>query len=187
MKNNNLFLKIVQFLLVGSFIFWLGSYISRHLVVYQLFEPEGLVLRSVYDVENLKTVWITISPLIVSNIIAFPIFVVLYAIYLIVSKDSLKKEGWLFISTLIILVTAPFEIFLLLKDYKIISLIYSSVIDSNKVLELVRERITIVINKLSSLQRKIITLTSALKELGVNEIYLPPKLREVIEEISETS
>ncbi|OGU66612.1 MAG: hypothetical protein A2499_12690 [Stygiobacter sp. RIFOXYC12_FULL_38_8] len=144
MKNNNLFLKIVQFLLVGSFIFWLGSYISRHLVVYQLFEPEGLVLRSVYDVENLKTVWITISPLIVSNIIAFPIFVVLYAIYLIVSKDSLKKEGWLFISTLIILVTAPFEIFLLLKDYKIISLIYSSVIDSNKVLELVRERITIL-------------------------------------------
>ncbi|KAF0153419.1 MAG: hypothetical protein FD143_234 [Ignavibacteria bacterium] len=46
---------------------------------------------------------------------------------------------------------------------------------------------TIVINKLSSLQRKIIILTSALKELGVNEIYLPPKLREVIEEISETT
>ncbi|KAF0141221.1 MAG: hypothetical protein HYZ10_00560 [Ignavibacteriales bacterium] len=52
---------------------------------------------------------------------------------------------------------------------------------------IVRTDKTIVINKLSSLQRKIITLTSALKELGVNEIYLPPKLREVIEEISETS
>jgi len=46
---------------------------------------------------------------------------------------------------------------------------------------------TIVINKLSSLQKKIIILTSALKELDVNEIYLPPKLREVIEEISEPS
>lgn len=46
---------------------------------------------------------------------------------------------------------------------------------------------TIVINKLSSLQKKIIILTSALKELGINEIYLPPKLREVIDEISETS
>lgn len=44
---------------------------------------------------------------------------------------------------------------------------------------------TIVINKLSSLQKKIIILTTALKELGVNEIYLPPKLREVIEEINE--
>lgn len=46
---------------------------------------------------------------------------------------------------------------------------------------------TIVINKLSSLQRKIIILTSALKELGINEIYLPPKLREIIEEINETT
>lgn len=46
---------------------------------------------------------------------------------------------------------------------------------------------TIVINKLSSLQKKIIILTTALKELGVNEIYLPPKLREVIEEINEVS
>lgn len=52
---------------------------------------------------------------------------------------------------------------------------------------IVRTDKTIVINKLSSLQRKIIILTSALKELGINEIYLPPKLREVIEEISETS
>ena len=144
MKNNNLFLKIIQFLLISSFIFWLGSYISRHLAIYQLFEPEGLVLRSIYNAENLKTVWITISPLIVSNLIAFPIFIVLFATYLIVSKTSLKREGWLFISATVILVTAPFEIFLLLKDYKIISLIYSSTFDSNKVLELVRERLNIL-------------------------------------------
>lgn len=144
MKNNNLFVKIVQFLLVSSFIFWLGSYISRHLVIYQLFEPEGLVLRSVYNAENLKNVWLTISPLIVSNLIAFPTFIVFFVIYIIISKTSLKKEGWLFISAMIILITAPFEIFLLLKDYKIISLIYSSTLESNKVLELVRERITIL-------------------------------------------
>jgi hypothetical protein len=44
----------------------------------------------------------------------------------------------------------------------------------------------IVINKLSNTQRKVITLAAALKELGVEEIYLPPKLREVIEEMGET-
>ncbi|NMB81283.1 MAG: hypothetical protein GYA14_05650 [Ignavibacteria bacterium] len=43
----------------------------------------------------------------------------------------------------------------------------------------------IVINKLSNLQRKVITLTSALKELGIEEIYLPPKLREIIEELND--
>ncbi|MCL4546969.1 MAG: hypothetical protein M1495_00180 [Bacteroidetes bacterium] len=44
---------------------------------------------------------------------------------------------------------------------------------------------TIVINKLSTLQRKVIILTNALKELGVDDKYLTPKIREVIEEISE--
>lgn len=144
MKNNNLLQKIVLFLLVSSFIIWLGSYISRHLVIYQLFEPEGLILRSVYDLKNLNSVWLVTSPLIVTNLISFPIFLVLFLVYLFVSKISFKREGWLFISTLIILITAPFELFLLLKDYKIVSYIYAAAIDSEKILELVRERINIL-------------------------------------------
>lgn len=44
----------------------------------------------------------------------------------------------------------------------------------------------IVINKLSNLQRKVIILSAALKELGVEDIYLPPKIRDVIEEMDET-
>ncbi|RMD50466.1 MAG: hypothetical protein D6830_02645 [Ignavibacteria bacterium] len=50
----------------------------------------------------------------------------------------------------------------------------------------VKESKVIVINKLATLQRKVITLAAALKELGVDDIYLPPKLREVIEEMDET-
>ncbi|MCB0730491.1 MAG: hypothetical protein KDC88_05605 [Ignavibacteriae bacterium] len=51
---------------------------------------------------------------------------------------------------------------------------------------LVKDSKIIVINRLSTTQRKVITLTAALKELGVDEIYLPPKLREIIEEMDET-
>lgn len=43
----------------------------------------------------------------------------------------------------------------------------------------------IVINKLANLQRKALTLAAALKELGTDDIYLPPKLREFIEEMDE--
>jgi hypothetical protein len=42
----------------------------------------------------------------------------------------------------------------------------------------------IVVNKIANLQRKIMILSAALKELGVDKIYLTPKLREVIEEMS---
>ena len=40
----------------------------------------------------------------------------------------------------------------------------------------------IVINKLSNLQRKVYVLASALRELGLDEIYVQPRIRELIEE-----
>ncbi|MBK8946406.1 MAG: hypothetical protein IPM32_14215 [Ignavibacteriae bacterium] len=51
---------------------------------------------------------------------------------------------------------------------------------------IVKESKIIVLNRLSTTQRKVITLSAALKELGVDEIYLPPKLREIIEQMDET-
>ncbi len=50
---------------------------------------------------------------------------------------------------------------------------------------LVKDSKIIVINKLSTTQRKVMTLSAALKELGIDEIYLQPKLREIIEEMDE--
>jgi hypothetical protein len=43
----------------------------------------------------------------------------------------------------------------------------------------------VVINKMTNLQRKVIVLSMALKELGVDKIYLTPRMREIIEEMSE--
>lgn len=51
---------------------------------------------------------------------------------------------------------------------------------------LVKDSRIIVLNKLSSIQRKVITLSAALKELGIEDVYVSPKLREVIEEMDET-
>jgi len=44
----------------------------------------------------------------------------------------------------------------------------------------------IVINKFANLQRKVMILSTALKELGIDKIYLTPKLREIIEEMTES-
>lgn len=43
----------------------------------------------------------------------------------------------------------------------------------------------IVINKNANLQRKAAILSFALKELGVDNIYLNPRLREMIEEMND--
>ena len=50
---------------------------------------------------------------------------------------------------------------------------------------IVKDSKVIVLNKLSNTQRKVMTLAAALKELGVDSVYLPPKLREVIDEMDE--
>jgi hypothetical protein len=39
---------------------------------------------------------------------------------------------------------------------------------------------------MTNLQRKVIVLSMALKELGVDKIYLTPRVREIIDEMSET-
>jgi len=51
---------------------------------------------------------------------------------------------------------------------------------------ILKENKIIVVNKMATLQRKVMILSMALKELGVDDIYLSPKLREVIEEMVET-
>jgi hypothetical protein len=50
---------------------------------------------------------------------------------------------------------------------------------------LLKESKVIVINKNANLQRKAMILSTALKELGVDAIYLNPKLREMIEEMGD--
>jgi hypothetical protein len=50
---------------------------------------------------------------------------------------------------------------------------------------LLKESKVIVINKNANLQKKAMILSAALKELGVDDIYLNPKLRELVEEMTD--
>ncbi|MGA8265023.1 MAG: hypothetical protein WB779_11320 [Ignavibacteriaceae bacterium] len=49
---------------------------------------------------------------------------------------------------------------------------------------LLKENKVIVINKMANLQRKVMILSMALKELGIDEMYLTPRMREIIDEMS---
>ncbi len=51
---------------------------------------------------------------------------------------------------------------------------------------LLKESKVIVINKMANLQRKVMILSMALKELGIDQIYLTPRIREIIDEMAES-
>lgn len=48
---------------------------------------------------------------------------------------------------------------------------------------LLKESKLIVINKMANHQRKAMILATALKDLGIENIYLPPKVRELIDDM----
>ncbi len=50
---------------------------------------------------------------------------------------------------------------------------------------ILKENKVVVLNKLSNMQRKVMTLAAALKELGADDIYMTPRLREFIDEMDE--
>ena len=50
---------------------------------------------------------------------------------------------------------------------------------------LLKENKVIVVNKMMNLQRKVMTLSAALKELGIDNIYINPRMREIIDEMAE--
>ena len=52
---------------------------------------------------------------------------------------------------------------------------------------IIHDKKVIVINKMTNLQKKVMILSAALKELGVDSIFLTPRVREIIEEMSGTS
>lgn len=143
MKQRTLSKIVLSFTLI-LFIIWLGSYISRHLIVYQLFEPLNLDLRNIYNQQNLTSVLETLFPVIATNLIGYVLFLILFFVYIFTSKIKIKNEGWLFIILMLVVITAPFELYLSLIDFKIIKMLYSSTIDVNSAVELIRKRLVVL-------------------------------------------
>lgn len=139
------FSKIFLFLTFVFGALWLGGYLTRQLVVYQFFNPEDLSLRSVYNNQNLDAVIKTIAPIFVSTLILYLSFLITFLIFILTAKIKFRLEGWLLFITLIVLISAPFEIYLTIRDYKIISEIYLSAdVSAATILNQIKERMQLL-------------------------------------------
>lgn len=145
MKNNNILYKTSLYLTVLTGLVWLGGYISRMIITFQLFEGNQFELRSIFAGDYLHAALYLINPAVTYNLITYPIFLLSLIGFIFISKLSLKENGWLFISLLLILITAPFEIYLLTIDYKIAtSVFYNPDFDSTYILNLTIERFKVL-------------------------------------------
>lgn len=146
MKNINKISKTFLYISFSTAIIWIGSYICKLLLFYQIFDGPKLPIKS-YLLNNDKAAFAalnSIMPVISLSLIMFPTFLLFFTLFILSSKLSLKKYGWLFISTLLIYITAPFELFLYLKDYKIFNFIYYGGETPLKIIDLIALRIQLL-------------------------------------------
>jgi hypothetical protein len=140
MKNLNKFAKIFMYLACLSGSLWVGSYLTRLFVSYQLFQEQDFLLKEYYNEQNIGAVLKTLLPAVSTTFILYLIFIVTFVVFLISSKLSLKNNGWLFIITALVFITFPFEVYLMTIDYKIILILNSDFFAANDALGLIISR-----------------------------------------------
>jgi hypothetical protein len=119
---------------------WLGGYVSRLFLFYQLFAETDFELKPYVTVEALPAIFITLNSIITFTLITYIIFLISFILFLLTSKINLKKNGWLFIITLVVFITAPFELYLMTIDYEMATKIFYGSFDSSYILGLVIKR-----------------------------------------------
>ena len=144
MKKENTITKIFAYISLTSGSIWLGAYISRLLTTYQMFEATELKLKSYITNSNISSIFQTTYPLVNLSIFSYLVMTISFTIFLMLTKIKLKENGWLFIITMIIYITLPFEIILLLIDYKLFIIFMNEQFTSELILQLVTERITML-------------------------------------------
>lgn len=141
MKKISTFSKTFATLSIISGSIWLGAYFLRLFLNYQLFEGPDLELKTYVTSENLNGILYTLLPSVIVTFVSFIILIIFFLLFLVSSKVSLKHNGWLFIITIILLVTLPFEVYLMMIDYRLLLNLFTGTFDSHLIIKLVRDRI----------------------------------------------
>ena len=123
MKNLNTISKIFLYLTTVSGIIWFGSYITKLALSYQLFQGHEFSLNYYLNSQNLTAVFLTLNVDTILTAISYIVFILSFIIFLASSRLSLKVNGWLLIVSLIILITLPFETYLMTIDYKVFQML----------------------------------------------------------------
>jgi hypothetical protein len=143
MKNTNILSKIFLYLCALSGLLWIGGYFARLILTYKLFEDTDFILKSFLNNQNLPGILIMLNSGIILTFVLYIVFIISFIVFLLTAHLSFKENGWLFIITILVLITAPFEIYLMTIDHKIIDLILSGLFSVNDILALIIKRFKI--------------------------------------------
>ncbi|MGB9664195.1 MAG: hypothetical protein ACPL25_04650 [Ignavibacteria bacterium] len=141
MEINKTSTKIYLFILIIAVIFWLGGSIYRAIVAYTLFEPFSLIVKSEITYDILRQTLKLIGNINVYLLISYPLVLIFFTLFVKSSKAKLRNEGWLFMTTMILILFSPIEVYLSYLDLNYTILVLFSDFDTNIALSLLIQRI----------------------------------------------
>lgn len=144
MKKQSFISKTFLVLTLSSGSIWLGAYTAKLFLTYNLFEAKDLTLKTSFNSEALVNNIVSFLPVFTTTFSSYIALIVFLLLFLVTAKLSLKNNGWFFISLMIVLFTFPFEVYLMIIDYKLISMMLSGSFNSEFALNLMRDRITVL-------------------------------------------
>src|ERR1035437_4255267 len=136
--------KIFAYIAVITCSLWIGAYLSRLFLSYQLFEVQDLFLKPYITSANLAGILTTLLPSVTTTFVLYICFILSIALFIIISRIKLRDNGWLFIIVVIILITSPFEIYLMTLDYSIILQLNHDIFNTSDIVELFVKRIKVL-------------------------------------------
>ncbi|GAB4300745.1 MAG: hypothetical protein Kow0098_28420 [Ignavibacteriaceae bacterium] len=117
----NLFQRVLIFLAATTGVLWTGSYTLRLLLTYGMFEQAGVEFKYFINDENLSALMQVTGISVTTTFFLYLAFILLFFLTLLIIRPPLRKNGWLFMILVIVLVTLPFELYLMTFDYDIIT------------------------------------------------------------------
>jgi hypothetical protein len=144
MKSLGPLSKTFLFITILTGSLWMGGYLLRMIVFYQLFQEEEFILRAFINDQNLPGILMVLRAAVAFTLILYPLFIISFAVFIFSSGYNLKTHGWLFIITLLIGITLPLEIYLMIIDYDIIFKINYNIFNSKEVLDLIVKRFKVL-------------------------------------------
>lgn len=137
MKNLNLLQKITVFVAISFGVVWLGSYTVKVFTLYNLFDqPKDFLVP-----EKLDSATLSLMPVIATSFISYIGMILTFLVFVLITWINLKRNGWLFITLIIILLTMPFEIYLMTYDYEFIEHVLSEGKDGTYLFSLLTDRV----------------------------------------------
>ena len=115
MENLSKLAKFFLFLTMAAFALWFGSYITRMTLSLQLFHGTHFELKDIVQHSNFDAISLMLAPAIAISVLSYFAMVICFILFVLTSKLNMKMNGWLFISTVLVLTTAPFELYLIFK------------------------------------------------------------------------